>query len=102
VVTHIEIYLKDTNGARAWQGYAPGDPVELAFTFFTDADADDLDLCAYAFQAFNVGGGPLADREAPYRALRNRSLSAGDVVVIGGRAYGCASLGFERLENFLP
>lgn len=56
-----------------------------------------------AFRLFNVGDDPTFGEPSPialeYRALRLRSLSVGDVVVVGDlAALACASMGWERIN----
>ena len=49
-----------------------------------------------AFEEFNVGTGDLAQR---YRDRRLRSLSVGDVVVVGETAWACASAGWTPVTG---
>lgn len=78
-------------------GYRPGDPLKLAIQYEMPAEMTDAAICEDAFHEFNVGSGPRANE---YRNGRNRSLSIGDVVVVNGTAYNCASSGFTLVNGF--
>ena len=92
---------------QAFRAYEPGHTMHLAFEYVTperagwpESEAEqDRAVCNEAFEWFNVGENEIARR---YRSKHNRSLSVGDVLVIDGRAYGCASVGWTRIENFTP
>lgn len=85
---------------RGFREYKPGDQMFLAFDFErADDGAGAAAILAEAFERFNVGADEIASK---YRSRGNRSLSVGDVVVIGGDAYACASLGWSKLDEFRP
>ncbi|GGS84816.1 hypothetical protein GCM10010156_49300 [Planobispora rosea] len=77
------------------RGWHPRDPMQRVFSYPIPAEQarDPHAVLEEAFEAFNVGEGELA---AAYRALGNRSLSVGDIVVIGEVAFACAPIGWER------
>lgn len=50
------------------------------------------------FAQLNIDS-PTADWAVAYRAERNRSLSVGDVVVIGETAWAVASFGWDRISS---
>lgn len=60
--------------------------------------ADDFVILRECFEQFNIDE-PATDIGREYRQLGNRSLSVGDVVVIRGRAYLCAPVGWTPLEE---
>lgn len=85
----------------AWQPYKAGQDVYHAITY-TEAPGDPLALCERAFTRFNIGD-PFDDEIVrEYRDARHRSLSVGDVVVVGADAYTVASFGFDPVPDFSP
>lgn len=83
---------------RSFVDYKVGDVIYKAFSYRSDTvDSDDTVILERAFRWFNVSENLIAER---YRMLGNRSLSVGDVVVIGDRAYSCDSAGWSLIENF--
>lgn len=66
---------------------------KLAITY--EAEGDDHEILNRAYETFNIGQNDLAQE---YRAKGNRSLSVSDVVVIDGKAYLCASAGWDEIE----
>lgn len=83
------------------------------FTYEGDSAKDDETLLAEAWHAFNVGHdpefGPPSDLALAYRARKLRSLSMGDVVIIGHspqeprspRIWSCDSDWTERQQTDL-
>lgn len=62
---------------------------------------DDLAICEQVFTDTNLYEGVIWDALQPLPEGRTHtSLSVGDVVIIDGRAYECASIGFERAREF--
>jgi hypothetical protein len=49
------------------------------------------------FEELNIGDGSNYDWTAQYRANGNRSLSVGDVVVVGETAWAVGSFGWDRV-----
>ena len=83
---------------RAFPG--AGDPVATERVHIEVA-GDDLEICELAFAHTNLYQGQLWDALQPLPAERTHtSLSVGDVVVVDGRAYECASIGFNRATQF--
>lgn len=71
-------------------------------------EGDARVLAGEAFQTFNIGDDPdhntgiEPERVAlavAYRANKNRSLSVGDVVQVGGIWLACARFGWERIDS---
>jgi len=76
-----------------------GSQPELRFVYKcqTDADADTADVLETCFEEFNNGqDSPVAEE---YRDLGLRSLSTGDVVVIGEAGWRCDSFGWSRYNT---
>lgn len=91
--------------------------LRLAAVFELTADAPHANLAAkaelagerhgvdgilsYIFEQLNVGGDmvPATDWTKAYRANQHRSLSVGDVVVLGETAWAVASLGFTKITT---
>jgi len=92
---HAEAYADWLQG---WKPYAPGQTVYLAFKYH-EADADPRVILNAAFERFNVGTDDIARR---YREGGNRSLSVGDLVVIDGEAWACASAGWDQVPAPAP
>jgi len=89
--------------------YQDGDAVQAVFAFDAPqevAAAGAEAACEFAFavcnsypqEAFGVAREHL-ELVAAYRKRRNRSLSVGDVVVVGEVAYCCDRFGWQRLER---
>lgn len=78
---------------RPWQ---PGEHAYHAIDFDSEVlgvrDGDDIATLNRSFTLFNVGDDDTARR---YRDAGHRSLSVGDLVVIDGRAYTCAEMGWK-------
>lgn len=53
------------------------------------------------FEQLNIGGDliPAAEYTKVYRQNRNRSLSVGDVVVVGETAFSCESAGWKAIST---
>ena len=86
---------------RSWVEWEPGDVTFLAVEY-AETDDSDSAICNRAFERFNIGEPERDDVVARYRAGNTvRSLSIGDVVVIGDRAYTCAPIGWVPVE-FTP
>jgi hypothetical protein len=81
---------KDAEGRLVgfFDGYKQGHALELAYSGEVDA-ADEMQACSLLFEKFNI------DHPRDYR---NRSMSAGDVVVLNNRnAYSCESVGWKEV-----
>lgn len=63
----------------------------------------DQRICEDVFTNTNLYSGPLWDLMQPLPLNRTHtSISVGDYVVIDGRMYRCASVGWERTDTFIP
>lgn len=107
----VRVYLNDPEDRYA--RFSEFDPasarLRLAVTF--DMDDDDppshgtgdkvFHLLNEVFQQLNVGGDlvPATDWTAEYRVNRNRSLSVGDVVVLGETAWAVDHMGFSTIST---
>lgn len=60
------------------------------------SEREMLAVLEWVFQEFNIGEGPQAQA---YRAKMLRSVSVGDVVVIGETAWACESVGWTRITT---
>lgn len=86
-------------------GYRPGHPLTVVAEYDTVPDTNafvaDMVACEEAFRLFNIGDDPTfgepSEIAVQYRRRRNRSLSVGDVVVVGTNAYAVASFGFDPI-----
>lgn len=66
---------------------------------FDDQDARIQSALNKVYEQLNVGGDivPAEAYTTAYREAGNRSLSVGDVVEVGGRAFAVASFGFDKV-----
>lgn len=82
-------------------GYQPGHDLAEVFAYDTDR-TDPYAEAQNAFFLFNVGDDPSFGEPKPlaldYRAKGLRSLSVGDVVVVGDVALACASFGWDAVQ----
>lgn len=88
--------------ATGWTlGYRRGDQLARVLTYSAPAK-EPTAMCEDAFRIFNVDPEHLAEEEralaTQYRAHQVRSLSMGDVVVIGETAWACARFGWENVS----
>jgi hypothetical protein len=99
----VTVYLND---ARTAGGFAPATAaLRLALTFELDARVtgdprENVHLILSAvFEQLNIGGDLIAasDYTERYRAAGNRSLSVGDVVVVGESAFTVGRRGFDPI-----
>jgi hypothetical protein len=74
------------------EGYVPGAHMKLAYVGEIDGFSINIAL-ETLFEKFNI------DHPKDYT---ERSMSVGDVVVLNGVAYECASVGWKRLGSFVP
>ncbi len=95
----IKVYLNEGEGRfMNFNSAFNGNPrLRLAAAFTIATEIPIPAVRELVFEQLNVGGDlvPAAPWTNRYRADRNRSLSVGDVVVLGEVAYGCASSGWE-------
>ena len=87
-------------------GFTPGDQMVKVFTYNTPASGrSPQEIAEDAFAAFNdaPSSGEAAALARQYRQRRLRSLSVGDMVVVGETALTVCSAGFARLRGtFTP
>jgi hypothetical protein len=83
-----------SDGRVSWkeQAATPDEQHELVFVFTYEGEGSSTEL-ERIFEEFNVGGSALAHQ---YRARKLRSLSVGDVVVIGNQIWSCESCGWAE------
>lgn len=103
VLVYHNVTMEDGRPIGMLDGYADGHTLSLV------AVLDDMPVSRSTvatledvYRLFNVGDDPefgVPDARAlAYRARRNRSLSVGDVVYVGGEWHGCASFGWTRIN----
>lgn len=92
-----------------FDGYEPGDRLveALQYAVNTDDDASLTDtarelICEQAFKVCNLDPEMLTGTErahaTQFRNRRNRSLSVGDVVMVGDVAMACMRMGFAQVH----
>ncbi|WP_433259215.1 hypothetical protein ACQPYK_49490 (plasmid) [Streptosporangium sp. CA-135522] len=88
----------NTNHLCLLRGWHPADPMMRVYAYDIPAEhaRNPAQVLEEAYETFNVGDD---ERAQAYRERSNRSLSVGDVVVIGEVAYVCASVGWELLNG---
>lgn len=109
----VTVFLNETRDPEGrmvgYFGYEPTHVLRLAHTATmaevmpADVTWDDQRILDRMYHLLNVGDDPSFGEPHPvavaYRAKRNRSLSVGDVVMLDGRIYVCASDGWEPIES---
>lgn len=107
-VTHVKVYLNEGPdhifGFR--HEFANSPALQLAAEFDLTAvhitsREDVRAVLATVFEQLNIGGDLVAATEwtAAYRSAGHRSLSVGDVVVLGESAFAVAEFGFEPIST---
>jgi hypothetical protein len=105
-VTIFHNTARDEHGhAIGFDGYQPGQPLVPVFAYdveFLDGGVPELLLIAeQAFEMFNVDLDMLTGRKrelaTQYRHKMLRSLSVGDVLMIGNTALACDAVGFREI-----
>jgi len=93
----VTVYLNEGRN-RFWK-YEPGDQLDqvLAIEMDLPVDRNVLTLLEILFEQLNVDE-PRAEWAKEYRRRRNRSLSVGDVVVLGETAWACQSVGWVQVR----
>ena len=103
---YVQVWLNEAEDGTNFLGYKPHHPMRLAAEYYTDAELVQAGSAnpalEQAFIQLNIDS-PTEDWAKEYRANRYRSLSVGDVVVVGELAYACESVGWKsvslRTEN---
>lgn len=91
-----KVYLNE--GRDNFFGFNEMSPAELRLAAVFDLDIDDTDRALETvFHELNIDA-PTQPWAREYRADRNRSLSVGDVVVVGETAWACASAGWNQIS----
>ncbi|WP_329431344.1 hypothetical protein OG339_48085 (plasmid) [Streptosporangium sp. NBC_01495] len=88
----------NTNPSQFVRGWHPDDPMTKAYSYDIPAEQarDPEEVLEEAFEICNVGND---ERAQAYRALGNRSLSVGDVIVIGEVAHVCTATGWDLVQG---
>ncbi len=104
----VTVYLNTTTDDEGRHipmliGYTHGDTLKHAISYATTTPGTVAQIADAAFAAFNgyPDSNEMADLSETWYALRNRSLSVGDVVVVNGSALGVAPTGFTPLPDFV-
>lgn len=110
----VTVFLNETKDEHGrnlgYFGYEPNHVLRLAHTATVTEIMggqiitwDDQRVLERVFHLLNVGDDPDFGTPHPvaiaYRAKRNRSLSVGDVVMIDGRVFTCADVGWQPIES---
>lgn len=95
----IKIYLND--GEDHFYGFrntfANKPELTMVYSFETSFPAPNMHMILdWCFHEFNVGTG---EHAKVYRDKQLRSLSVGDVVVVGETAWACESLGWSPVSS---
>jgi hypothetical protein len=88
-----------TSGIPFWSDFDPADGFVQAYSFttgFPQCGHVEM-LVRIVFMELNIDE-PHAPWAVEYRARRNRSLSAGDVVVVGEQAFACNRVGWQPVR----
>lgn len=101
---YVQVWLNQgTDGWNFWNGYQPGDKMLLAAEYYADAsllpghdESQPNAILNQAFRELNIDN-PSTEWAVEYRDKRHRSLSVGDVVVVGEAAYACARVGWQAV-----
>lgn len=112
VTVFHNVATDDLGRSLGWGGWEPEHEMVEVFSYKV-ADGGPLAVLGHAFWLLNVGDDPHAGGPDPtavrYRAKRLRSLSVGDVLVLGPTpsrpesvAYACARIGWTEIPDFDP
>lgn len=92
-----KVYLNESRDS--FFGFNRESPAELKLAAVFGMDTDDAERALETvFTELNTDC-PTQPWAREYRADRNRSLSVGDVVVLGETAWACASAGWDRISS---
>jgi hypothetical protein len=105
----IMMYLNETRCGRfGFRNEGGPAALRLAARFDVDdsiagkiIDGKPIAALETVFEQLNIGGDmvPAEPWTTAYRAAGNRSLSVGDVVVVGDAAFAVASFGWDRVTT---
>ena len=92
----VGVYLNArTDGTNYFKGYQTGDPMDHLGEFLIFAD-DHEGAAEVMFRIGNLrDSGDAKDQEYPEW---KRSISVGDVIVVDGTPFACASFGWRQVE----
>lgn len=100
-MVYVQVWLNEEPNGMGFLGFKPHHPLRLATEYYTDAKLLDsgsaTPVLEQAFEQLNIDQ-PVTEWAKEYRANRNRSLSVGDVVVVGELAYSCESVGWKAVS----
>jgi hypothetical protein len=109
MTTTVKVYLNEGDdhffGFRNKFGNAPALRLAAQFDLLDEPalqpDREPTRILNHVYEQLNVGGDmvPAEPWTTVYRVNRNRSLSVGDVVVVGESAWAVASCGFESITT---
>ena len=98
---YVQVWLNEADGGLNFLGYKPDHPLRLATEYYIDAellqDGTPHAVLNAAFEQLNIDN-PTEAWAKEYRIDRNRSLSVGDVVMVGETAYACESIGWKAVS----
>lgn len=95
---HVTVYHNE--GPNHFQPFGPRSVLVLAAKFEVDA-TDPIRALNEIYEQLNVGGDmvPATEYTKRYRANQFRSLSVGDVVVLGETAWAVDRFGFQIIPT---
>ena len=95
----VNVYLNE--GPNHFFGFDPETACLNLSLAFDMENANHYSILNLVYEQLNVGGEivPATEWTKQYRANRCRSLSMGDVVVVGETAYACADVGWDRITT---
>lgn len=96
-MVYVQVWLNEQPDGLNFLGYKSPHPMRLAAEYYVDValvEDGPFTVLNQAFEQLNIDY-PTAEWAKEYRARRNRSLSVGDVVVVGEQAYACEPVGWK-------
>ena len=99
---YVQVWLNlNETGLNFHYGYREDDRLMLAVEYYTDSElvatGSAYPALGQAFEQLNIDE-PTSDWAKAYRQAGLRSLSVGDVVVVGELAYACESVGWKSVS----
>jgi hypothetical protein len=109
VTVYHNIARDDAGHQLGFDGYQPGHPLVAVFTYdanlLNGGPPELLRIAEAAFEAFNADPEMLAGAQRKlatrYRRRALRSLSVGDVLLVGDTALACDPVGFREVPGDL-
>ena len=100
-MVYVQVWLNEAPDGMNFLGYRDNHPLRLAAEYYVPVELVDSGtphtVLNQAFEQLNIDY-PTEEWAKQYRQNRNRSLSVGDVVVVGEQAYACASVGWQAVS----